>query len=139
MGIPFKKNNNLKTQISCVGYYTNDKGQNMNKKAKNVLEQSEEIKDKNFMDSLKSNEELRKVLFKAKNISTTLMTNIVPQLATSIKSVVAEMMSNKNITNLKDWNFLNNNIKQCFITGLFFRKNDCLNVHQDYKFRSNIN
>ena len=40
-------------------------------------------------------------------------------------------------TNLKDWNFLNNNIKQCFITGLFFRKNDCLSVHQDYKFRSN--
>ena len=69
----------------------------------------------NYMQSLKSNESLKKVLFKAKNISTTLMTNIVPQLATSIKSVVAEMMSNKNITKLKDWNtikFLRQHIDQ---------------------------
>ena len=41
----------------------------MSKKAKNVIEASEEIKDQNFMESLKSNEELRKVLFKAKNIT----------------------------------------------------------------------
>ena len=39
--------------------------------------------------------------------------------------------------NLKDWNFLNNNLKQCFITGFWFRKNDCLEVEQSYKNYSN--
>jgi len=53
----------------------------MSKKVKNVIEANEEIKDQNFMDSLKSNEELRKVLFKAKNITNNLTSVVVPQMA----------------------------------------------------------
>ena len=71
------------------------------KKLEKMKADNSQKENENYMQSLKSNDPLKKVLFKAKNISTTLMTNIVPQLATSIKSVVAEMMSNKNITKLK--------------------------------------
>ena len=78
--------------------------------------------NENYMQSLKSNESLKKVLFKAKNISTTLMTNIVPQLATSIKSVVAEMMSNKNITKLKDWNTIKFLRQHCYDLADYDRK-----------------
>ena len=78
--------------------------------------------NENYMQSLKSNESLKKVLFKAKNISTTLMTNIVPQLATSIKNVVAEMMSNKNITKLKDWNTIKFLRQHCYDLADYNRK-----------------
>ena len=80
--------------------------------------------NENYMQSLKSNESLKKVLFKAKNISTTLMTNIVPQLATSIKSVVAEMMSNKNITKLKDWNTIKFLRQHCYDLADYDRKDN---------------
>jgi len=78
--------------------------------------------NENYMLSLKSNESLKKVLFKAKNISTTLMTNIVPQLATSIKSVVAEMLNNKNITKLKDWNTIKFLRQHCYDLADYDRK-----------------
>ena len=122
MGIPFKKNNNLKTQISCVGYYTNDKGQNMNKKAKNVLEQSEEIKDKNFMDSLKSNEELRKVLFKAKNITNNLTSVVVPQMAKAIKTLMTEINTGK--VKIADWNTMKFLRGHCYDLASYDRKKD---------------
>ena len=70
------------------------------KKLEKMESDKTQKENENYMLSLKSNDSLKKVLFKAKNISTTLMTNIVPQLATSIKSVVAEMLNNKNITKL---------------------------------------
>ena len=74
------------------------------KKLEKMKADNSQKENENYMQSLKANEPLKKVLFKAKNISTTLMTNIVPQLATSVKNVVAEMLNNKNITKLKDWN-----------------------------------
>ena len=61
------------------------------KKLEKMKADNSQKENENYMQSLKSNESLKKVLFKAKNISTTLMTNIVPQLATSVKNVVAEM------------------------------------------------
>ena len=80
--------------------------------------------DENYLQALKSNEPLKKVLFKAKNISTTLMTNIVPQLATSIKNVVAEMLNNKNITKLKDWNTIKFLRQHCYNLADYDRKNE---------------
>ena len=80
--------------------------------------------NENYLQSLKSNEQLKKVLFKAKNISTTLMTNIVPQLATSIRNVVAEMLNNKNITNLKDWNTIKFLRQHCYDLADYDRKNE---------------
>ena len=78
--------------------------------------------NENYLQSLKSNEALKKVLFKAKNISTTLMTNIVPQLAKSIKSVVAEMLNNKNITKIKDWNTIKFLRQHCYDLADYDRK-----------------
>jgi len=80
--------------------------------------------NENYLQSLKSNEQLKRVLFKAKNISTTLMTNIVPQLATSIRNVVAEMLNNKNITNLKDWNTIKFLRQHCYDLADYDRKNE---------------
>ena len=89
---------NIKTNIGLIN------NEVKMKKLEKMKADNSQKENENYMQSLKSNESLKKVLFKAKNISTTLMTNIVPQLATSIKSVVAEMLNNKNITKLKDWN-----------------------------------
>ena len=85
----------------------------MKKLEKMEADKSQKEND-NYMQSLKSNESLKKVLVKAKNISTTLMTSYVPQLATSIKSVVAEMLNNKNITKLKDWNTIKFLRQHCY-------------------------
>ena len=92
------------------------------KKLEKMESDKTQKENENYMLSLKSNEALKKVLFKAKNISTTLMTNIVPQLATSIKSVVAEMMSNKNITKLKDWNTIKFLRQHCYDLADYDRK-----------------
>ena len=80
--------------------------------------------NENYLQSLKSNEQLKKVLFKAKNISTTLMTNIVPQLAISIRNVVAEMLNNKNITKMKEWNTIKFLRQHCYILADYDRKNE---------------
>mgnify|MGYP001247529072 CR=1 FL=1 len=92
------------------------------KKLEKMKADNSQKENENYMQSLKSNEPLKKVLFKAKNISTTLMTNIVPQLATSIKSVVAEMMNNKNITKLKDWNTIKFLRQHCYDLADYDRK-----------------
>ncbi len=92
------------------------------KKLEKMKADNSQKENENYMQSLKSNESLKKVLFKAKNISTTLMTNIVPQLATSIKNVVAEMMSNKNITRLKDWNTIKFLRQHCYDLADYNRK-----------------
>ena len=94
------------------------------KKLEKMKADNSQKENENYMQSLKSNESLKKVLFKAKNISTTLMTNIVPQLATSIKSVVAEMMSNKNITKLKDWNTIKFLRQHCYDLADYDRKDN---------------
>jgi len=97
----------------------------VNMKKLEKMEVDETQKDnENYLQSLKSNESLKKVLFKAKNISTTLMTNIVPQLATSIKNVVAEMLNNKNITKLKEWNTIKFLRQHCYDLADYDRKNE---------------
>ena len=93
----------------------------MKKLEKMEADKSQKEND-NYMLTLKSNESLKKVLFKAKNISTTLMTNIVPQLAKSIKNVVAEMLDNKNITKIKDWNTIKFLRQHCYDLADYDRK-----------------
>ena len=92
------------------------------KKLEKMKADNSQKENENYMQSLKSNDPLKKVLFKAKNISTTLMTNIVPQLATSIKNMVAEMLSNKNITKLKDWNTIKFLRQHCYDLADYDRK-----------------
>ena len=100
-----------------------NKGEHMKKLEKMESDKTQK-ENENYMLSLKSNESLKKVLFKAKNISTTLMTNIVPQLATSIKNVVAEMLNNKNITKLKEWNTIKFLRQHCYDLADYDRKNE---------------
>ncbi len=109
---------NIKTNIGLIN------NEVKMKKLEKMKADNSQKENENYMQSLKSNESLKKVLFKAKNISTTLMTNIVPQLATSIKSVVAEMMSNKNITKLKDWNTIKFLRQHCYDLADYDRKNE---------------
>ena len=109
---------NIKTNIGLI---TNEVS--MKKLEKMKADNSQKEND-NYMQSLKANEPLKKVLFKAKNISTTLMTNIVPQLATSVKNVVAEMLNNKNITKLKDWNTIKFLRQHCYDLADYDRKDN---------------
>ena len=109
----------LKYIYSNIGLINNEVKM---KKLEKMKADNSQKENENYMQSLKSNESLKKVLFKAKNISTTLMTNIVPQLATSIKNVVAEMMSNKNITRLKDWNTIKFLRQHCYDLADYNRK-----------------
>ena len=102
MDIPFKNKNNFKKQITCFGYSKNEKEKTMSKNTKNVMEKSEEIKELDFMDSLKSNEQLRTVLLKARSITKNLTSVVVPQMATAIKSLMTEANSGK--VEIKDWN-----------------------------------
>jgi hypothetical protein len=94
----------------------------MSKKAKNVIEANEEIKDKNFMDSLKSNEELRKVLFKAKNITNNLTSVVVPQMAKAIKTLMTEINTGK--VEIADWNTMKFLRGHCYNLASYDRKKD---------------
>ena len=94
----------------------------MSKKAKNVIEANEEIKDSNFMDSLKSNEELRKVLFKAKNITNNLTSVVVPQMAKAIKTLMTEINTGK--VEIADWNTMKFLRGHCFNQSGYDRKKD---------------
>ena len=73
----------------------------MSKKNKTMLDQVEEINETNFMDNLKSNDQLKKVLLKARNITKNLSNVVVPQMASAIKNVMSEMLENK--TEISDW------------------------------------
>ena len=75
----------------------------MSNKLKQIKKDNEIKETNNFLDSLKANEQLKKVLFKAKNVSNTLLTDIVPQMARSINALMIEINSG-NKTSLKDWN-----------------------------------
>ena len=109
---------NIKTNIGLI---TNEVSM---KKLEKMKADNSQKENENYMQSLKANEPLKKVLFKAKNISTTLMTNIVPQLATSVKNVVAEMLNNKNITKLKDWNTIKFLRQHCYDLADYDRKDN---------------
>ena len=109
---------NIKTNIGLINNEVNMK------KLEKMKADNSQKENENYMQSLKANEPLKKVLFKAKNISTTLMTNIVPQLATSVKNVVAEMLHNKNITKLKDWNTIKFLRQHCYDLADYDRKDN---------------
>ena len=94
----------------------------MSKKAKNVIEANEEIKDSNFIDSLKSNEELRKVLFKAKNITNNLTSVVVPQMAKAIKTLMTEINTGK--VEIADWNTMKFLRGHCYNLASYDRKKD---------------
>ena len=109
---------NIKTNIGLINNEVNMK------KLEKMKADNSQKENENYLQSLKANEPLKKVLFKAKNISTTLMTNIVPQLATSVKNVVAEMLNNKNITKLKDWNTIKFLRQHCYDLADYDRKDN---------------
>mgnify|MGYP004298352493 CR=1 FL=1 len=67
----------------------------MSKKNKTMLDQVEEIKDNDLMNNLKSNEQLKKALIKARNLSRSLRDDIVPMLAKAVHDVMTEMLQNK--------------------------------------------
>ena len=73
----------------------------MTKKNKTMLDQVEEINENNLMDNLKSNEQLKKALILARNMSRKLRDDIVPQLSKGVISVMKEMLENK--TEIADW------------------------------------
>lgn len=75
----------------------------MSNKLKQIQKDNETKETNNFLDSLKANEPLKKVLFKAKNVSNTLMGDLVPQMARAINELMIEINSG-NKTSLKDWN-----------------------------------
>ena len=70
-------------------------------KNKTMLDQAEDIKNEDLMDNLKSNEQLKKALLKARNLSRSLRDDIVPMLAKAVNSVMTEMLENK--TEIADW------------------------------------
>ena len=72
---------------------------------KTMIEELENTEIDSFLNTLKSNEPLKKVLFKAKNISKQLMVDVVPQMAKATNNLMIEINSGKN-TSLKDWNTL---------------------------------
>ena len=72
-------------------------------KTKTMIEEIESNETETFLNSLKSNEPLKKILFKAKNVSKTLMVDIVPKMAKSVNALMIEINSGKK-TSLKDWN-----------------------------------
>ena len=77
---------------------------NMTKETKKtMIKEIENKENESFLNSLKSNESLRKILFKAKNVSKTLMVDIVPQMAKNVNELMVEINSG-NKTSLKDWN-----------------------------------
>ena len=122
MDIPFKNKNNFKKSVIGVGYSKNKKEKNMVKNTKNVMEQNEDMEEKNFMNSLKSNEALKSVLFKAKNITKNLASVVVPQMATAIKSLMTEASSGK--IEIKDWNTIKFLRSHCYDLASYDRQKD---------------
>tara|TARA_R110000868_G_scaffold288354_1_gene548638 strand:+ start:271 stop:1140 length:870 start_codon:yes stop_codon:yes gene_type:complete len=100
MSIPLKDKNNLKAKINFADYSKNIKEINMSKTIATELENN---KENDFLNSLKANVPLKSVLIKAKNVSKTLMVDIVPQMAKAVNSLMVEINSG-NKTSLKDWN-----------------------------------
>ena len=77
---------------------------NMTKETKKtMIKEIENKENESFLNSLKSNEPLKKVLFLAKNVSKTLMVDIVPKMAKNVNELMIEINSG-NKTSLKDWN-----------------------------------
>ena len=91
-------------------------------KNKTMLDQVEEIKDNDLMDNLKSNEQLKKALILARNMSRKLRDDIVPQLSKAVISVMKEMLENK--TEITDWKTMKFLRGHCFNQSGYDRKKD---------------
>jgi len=91
-------------------------------KNKTMLEQAEDIKNEDLMDNLKSNEQLKKALLKARNLSRSLRDDIVPELAKAVNSVMSEMLKNK--TEIADWKTMKFLRNHCFNQSGYDRKKD---------------
>ena len=70
------------------------------KKLEKMKADNSQKENENYMQSLKSNESLKKVLFKAKNITINLTNKVVPAMSKAINKLMTEINSNK--TTLKD-------------------------------------
>jgi len=91
-------------------------------KNKTMLDQVEEINEANLMDNLKSNEQLKKALILARNMSRKLRDDIVPQLSKAVISVMKEMLENK--TEIADWKTMKFLRGHCFTQSGYDRKKD---------------
>ena len=91
-------------------------------KNKNMLDQVEDIKNDDLMDNLKSNEQLKKALIKARNLSRSLRDDIVPMLAKAVNAVMTEMLQNK--TEIADWKTMKFLRGHCFNQSGYDRKKD---------------
>ena len=94
----------------------------MSKKNKTMLDQAEDIKNNDLMDNLKSNEQLKKALIKARNLSRSLRDDIVPSLAKAVHNVMTEMLQNK--TEIADWKTMKFLRGHCFNQAGYDRKKD---------------
>ena len=94
----------------------------MTKKNKTMLDQAEDIKNNDLMDNLKSNEQLKKALILARNMSRKLRDDIVPQLSKGVISVMKEMLENK--TEIAEWKTMKFLRGHCFTQSGYDRKKD---------------
>ena len=94
----------------------------MNNKSEQLKSESLEKENKRFMDNLKGNDELKKVLFKAKNITQNLTNKVVPAMSKAINKLMTEINSNK--TTLKDWNTMKFLRGHCYNLASYDRKKD---------------
>ena len=113
---------NFKNIKNYIGLISNNKEIKMTKKNKTMLDQVEEINETNFMDNLKSNDQLKKVLLKARNITKNLSNVVVPQMASAIKNVMSEMLENK--TEISDWKTMKFLRGHCYAQSGYDRKKD---------------
>ena len=113
---------NFKNIKNYIGLISNNRKINMTKKNKTMLDQVEEINDTNFMDNLKSNDQLKKVLLKARNITKNLSNVVVPQMGLAIKNVMSEMLENK--TEISDWKTMKFLRGHCYTQSGYDRKKD---------------
>ena len=113
---------NFKNIKNYIGLISNNRKINMTKKNKTMLDQVEEINETNFMDNLKSNDQLKKVLLKARNITKNLSNVVVPQMASAIKNVMSEMLENK--TEISDWKTMKFLRGHCYTQSGYDRKKD---------------
>ena len=113
---------NFKNIKNYIGLISNNKEIKMTKKNKTMLDQVEEINETNLMDNLKSNEQLKKALILARNMSRKLRDDIVPQLSKGVISVMKEMLENK--TEIADWKTMKFLRGHCFTQSGYDRKKD---------------
>ena len=94
----------------------------MSNKSEQLESEKIDKQNQDFMDNLKGNDELKKVLFKAKNITINLTNKVVPAMSKAINKLMTEINSNK--TNLKDWNTMKFLRTHCYYLSSYNRKKE---------------